>query len=135
MYYFQVCGANYMFIIVSMLTLCFISLDRYAAVEYALRYHSWVTRRKIGILVAWAWFQGFCFGLAPVLADWVRYDYWEVVCAIVWHEDAANTLTYVIVAFAVCFLLPGVILSIAYCKVRPVWINCVVSSFIDSLED
>ncbi|GFO34700.1 alpha-2 adrenergic receptor [Plakobranchus ocellatus] len=112
-----VCGANYAFIIVSMLTLCFISLDRYAAVVYALRYHSWVTRRRIRLLLAWAWFQGFCFGLAPVLADWVRYDYWEVVCAIVWHEDVSNTLAYVVVAFAVCFFLPGVILAVAYCKI------------------
>ncbi|GFR60133.1 histamine H2 receptor [Elysia marginata] len=112
-----VCGANYAFIIVSMLTLCFISLDRYAAVVYALRYQGWVTRRKISLLLAWAWFQGICFGLAPVLAKWVRYDYWEVVCAIVWHEDATNTLTYVIVAFAICFLMPGVILAVAYCKI------------------
>ncbi|RUS83163.1 hypothetical protein EGW08_009063 [Elysia chlorotica] len=112
-----VCGANYAFIIVSMLTLCFISLDRYAAVVYALRYHTWVTRRKIRVLIGWAWFQGICFGLAPVLAHWVRYDYWEVVCAIVWHKDSSNTLTYVSVAFVLCFLLPGLVLAVAYCKI------------------
>lgn len=112
-----VCGANYCFIIVSMLTLCFISLDRYVAIHHSLRYHHFVTRRRILLLLLYAWLQGFAFGLAPILSGWVRYDYWEATCAIQWHLHGHSVLTYVIVAFILCFLLPGVILIVAYCKV------------------
>ncbi|XP_012937885.1 uncharacterized protein LOC101856656 [Aplysia californica] len=41
-----VCAANYTLIIVSMLTLCFIALDRYMAVLHALHYHRVITPNK-----------------------------------------------------------------------------------------
>ncbi|KAK7105093.1 alpha-1D adrenergic receptor-like [Littorina saxatilis] len=113
----MVCGANYCFIIVSMLTLSLISLDRYMAIHHSLRYHVLVTKPKVLVLIAYTWLQGFAFGLAPILCGWVEYDYWEVTCAIQWHRYGNPVLTYVIVAFVVCFMLPGVVLSIAYCKV------------------
>ncbi|KAH9509153.1 hypothetical protein Btru_049223 [Bulinus truncatus] len=115
-----VCAANYTLIIVSMLTLCFISLDRYAAVVHALHYHSRVTRTRIYLLLAYAWVQGACFGAAPIYAGWVVYDYWEVVCAIEWQRDHKQTLTYVTVAFIVCFLCPGVIMAAAYRQIMKV---------------
>jgi hypothetical protein len=63
---------------------------------------------------------GFCFGVAPVAADWIAYDYWEMVCAIQWAAKGVPALIYVIIAFILCFLLPGVILVWAYYKVT----NC-----------
>ncbi|XP_076442672.1 octopamine receptor beta-2R-like [Babylonia areolata] len=109
-----VCGANYCFIIVSMLTLCMISLDRYVAVNHSLRYHTYITKGRVQLLIAYTWLQGLAFGLAPILYDWIDYDYWEVTCAIQWHLYGDPVLTYVIIAFILCFLLPSVILGVAY---------------------
>ncbi|KAK0042484.1 octopamine receptor 1 [Biomphalaria pfeifferi] len=115
-----VCAANYTLIIVSMLTLCFISLDRYIAVVHALHYHSKVTNARIYMLITYAWCQGVCFGVPPILARWIEYDYWEVICAIEWQKNNLKTLNYVIVAFILCFLSPGVIMAVAYTKVMKV---------------
>ena len=112
-----VCGTNYCLIIVSMLTLCFISLDRYVAIHHSLRYHHLVTRSRTFLLLLYSWLQGLSFGLVPVLCGWVRYDYWEATCAISWHLFGRPVLIYVIIAFIFCFFLPSVVLAVAYCKV------------------
>ncbi|KAK7507018.1 hypothetical protein BaRGS_00001869 [Batillaria attramentaria] len=112
-----VCGANYCFIIVSMLTLMFISMDRYVAIVYSLHYPLLVTKRRVLYFIVYAWIQGFAFGLTPILFNWIEYDYWEATCAIQWHIYGNPVLIYVIVAFILCFLLPGVLLTVAYCKV------------------
>ena len=39
------------------------------------------------------------------------------VCAIQWHKERDQALYYVIVAFILCFLLPGVVLAICYIKI------------------
>lgn len=112
-----VCGVNYCLIIVSMLTLCFISLDRYVAIVHSLYYHVYVTRRRVLAFIAYAWLQGFAFGLAPILCDWVEYDYWEAVCAIQWYKEQPNAIIYVVVAFIICFFVPGIVLVLAYSQV------------------
>ena len=112
-----VCGANYCFIIVTMLTLCFISLDRYLAIHRPLHYLSLVTRPRALLLVAYTWLQGAAFALAPALSGWVAYDYWEATCAIQWHAFGAPVLAYVVAAFVLCFLLPSAVLIAAYGKV------------------
>lgn len=113
-----VCGANYTLIIVTMFTLCYVSLDRYIAVKHALHYHARVTRTRIYILLGYAWCLGICFGLVPILYHWIIFDYWEAVCAIAWHEDREHVLLFVTVGFSLCFALPSAVLIIAYCKVR-----------------
>ncbi|KAK7105080.1 alpha-1A adrenergic receptor-like [Littorina saxatilis] len=113
----MVCGANYCFIIVSMLTLSLISLDRYMAIHYPLRHIVLVNKRKVLVLIAYTWLQGLAFGLAPILCDWVEYDYWEVTCAIQWYLYGNPVLIYVIVTFILCFMLPGVVITISYCTI------------------
>ena len=41
------CLLNYTLIIVSMMSMCFIALERYVAVMHALRYHRIVTRHRV----------------------------------------------------------------------------------------
>ena len=112
-----VCATNYCLIIVSMLTLCFISLDRYQAVLNPLKYHRLVTRKKILIMIAYSWFQGIVFASIPPIMKWVEYDYWEAVCAIQWFRHQDRAIYYVISAFALCFLGPGIILVFNYLKI------------------
>lgn len=113
-----VCMMNYVLIIVSMLTLCFIALDRYVAVVHALKYQTIVTKGKVLALISYAWFQGLVFGIAPWLRDWVQYDYWELICAIDWDRDSRDTVIYVLAAFTLCFLFPAAVLIVCYYKVR-----------------
>ncbi|XP_064599927.1 5-hydroxytryptamine receptor 1A-like [Liolophura sinensis] len=113
-----VCAANYCFIIVSMLTLSFISIDRYQAVINPLLYIQRMTRPKIFAMISYSWLQGVAFACIPVAFRWVSYDYWEVICAIEWHTDP-QALYYVILAFLMCFLIPGIILAVCYfCVLR-----------------
>ncbi|XP_046564951.1 D(1A) dopamine receptor-like [Haliotis rubra] len=87
-----VCAVNYCMIIVSMLNLCFISVDRYIAIVHTLQYNLLMTRRKIFIMIAYSWFQGAMFACVPVIFRWVKYDYWEAICAIQWHEQRDKAL-------------------------------------------
>ncbi len=112
-----VCMANYCFIIVSMLTLSFISVDRYIAVVRPLCYHRMVNKTKVHLMIAYSWFQGMAFSVVPVIYRWVKYDYWEGTCAIQWHQQRDQTLRYVITAFVVCFLFPSIILVVCYSQV------------------
>lgn len=108
------CIMNYVCIIVSMLTLAFISVDRYFAIIHALTYSVIMTKSRMLIMVGYSWFQGAAFAAAPALLKWVHYDYWEAICAIDWHREKVQAVYYVIVAFILCFVVPGGVMTAAY---------------------
>ena len=87
------------------------------AMKHSLRYVTLVTRTRVITVIIYAWIQGIAFGLTPVINNWARYDYWEMVCAIQWHLHGQPVLLYVIVAFIVCFFFPGAMLAISYCLI------------------
>ncbi|XP_038065913.1 octopamine receptor 1-like [Patiria miniata] len=112
------CAFNYWFIIVSMLTLAMISIDGFYAVIHPLHYMNIITPKVTKIGICYAWFQGCVFALIPAIYRWVVYDYWEVVCAIDWDSYSQDgALTYVIVAFVVCFLIPGIVMTYCYTRI------------------
>lgn len=111
------CAINYCLIIVSMLTMCCISIDRYQAVAHPFSYKLRVTRRRLMVVTVYTWFQGLVFGITPSALDWVQYDYWEAICAIQWHLYRPGSVVYVIVAFLLCFLGPGAVLIWCYVKI------------------
>ena len=112
------CALNYVCIIVSMLTLAMISIDRHIAICYPLRYPAIMTSTLTYMMITYTWIQGFAFGAVPIICKWVVYDYWEIVCAIDWdsYRDHGG-LTYVIVAFILCFLVPASVMTISYIKI------------------
>ncbi|XP_062603418.1 5-hydroxytryptamine receptor 1A-alpha-like [Saccostrea cucullata] len=112
-----ICAINYCLIITSMLTLCFISCDRFQAIAYPLHYVSRIKPKHMYIMIAYSWFQGIVFSVVPPALRWVEYDYWEAICAIQWHRERQQAVYYVVIAFLLCFLLPGVILIINYYKI------------------
>lgn len=112
-----VCSTNYCLIIVSMLTLCCISLDRYKAVMQPLSYPLHITRCRMKMTIAYTWVQGIAFGIAPSICGWVAFDYWEAICAIQWHLYRPDTILYVVLAFLLCFLIPGIVLIYCYSKI------------------
>lgn len=108
------CAANYCLIIVSMVTLAFISIDRYFAVLHPLHYLSHVTKSRVVVAIVWPWLQGLAFAVPPVLLHWVHYDYWEGVCAINWQHHQQQSVYYVIVACVLCFGVPGFVMIYCY---------------------
>lgn len=97
-----------------MLTLCVISIDRYVAVCFPLRYTAIVTHSKIFATLSCTWLQGLTFGSAPAVMGWVRYDYWEVICTTDWLTYGQPTTIYVLWTFICCFLLPSCVTICAY---------------------
>ncbi|XP_048729850.1 5-hydroxytryptamine receptor 4-like [Ostrea edulis] len=110
------CAMNYCLLITSMLTLCFISCDRFQAITYPLHYLDRIKPVHINVMIAYSWLQGVLFSVVPSALDWVEYDYWETVCAIQWHRER-QAIYYVVFAFILCFLLPGFILILNYYKI------------------
>ncbi|XP_067942808.1 D(1) dopamine receptor-like [Watersipora subatra] len=106
------CAINYCLIVVSMMTLGFISIDRYLHVVHPMRYGQLMTVGRIKVMLAWTWVQGLIIGFTPVSMQWINYDYYEIVCAIYWPSERADT--YVIVACITCFLAPGLTMLICY---------------------
>lgn len=112
-----VCSTNYCLIIVSMLTLCFISIDRYQAVLNPLHYRSRMTRNRVLMMIGYSWCQGILFASIPSFMNWIEYDYWEAICAIQWFRHQTQAIYYVTAAFALCFLGPGIVLVYNYLKI------------------
>jgi hypothetical protein len=112
-----ICAINYCLIITSMLTLCFISCDRFQAIAHPLHYIEKVKPIHIYTMIAYSWIQGIIFSVIPPALNWVAYDYWEAICAIQWHRERQQALYYVVVAFILCFLLPGLVLIINYHRI------------------
>lgn len=111
------CALNYCLMITSMLTLFFISCDRYQAIVHPLKYHSRMTKKTITAMILYAWFQGIAFSVTPVIFGWIEYDYWEAICAINWYKEQEQALYYVIAAFILCYLIPGVLMAICYIRI------------------
>ncbi|KAK2142132.1 hypothetical protein LSH36_994g01040 [Paralvinella palmiformis] len=110
-----VCAMNYCLIIVSMMTLAVISVDRLISVLYPFKYHDIVTKGRVVAVIVFTWIQGFIFGIAPAFQGWVHYDYWEAICAINWHrEPRVGPINYVIGAFALCFIVPAIVILVCY---------------------
>lgn len=108
------CSINYICIIVTMMTLAFISIDRYQAILHPLTYESIMISPIIYTMIGWTWLQGIIFSLPPVLRRWIEYDYWEGVCAIDWFKGDSGIVFYVIFANIFCFIAPGCIMSFSY---------------------
>ena len=111
------CAANYCFIIVSMLTLAFISIERYIAVVHPLRHNVMITSSVVAGMVIYPWCQGVIFASVPSILHWVHYDYWEAVCAINWFYQKKQAVYYVISAFTLCFALPGGVMMYCYISI------------------
>ena len=87
MCYFQ-CAMNYCLIVVSMMTLGFISIDRFVHIAYPLRYHDIMSVRRIRIMIVWTWIQGLIIG---EYQTWLRRgpegNYHQCRLLITWQQE------------------------------------------------
>lgn len=63
---------NSLFCITSVLTLSAISVDRWLAIVYPLKYQAWLTVVRARIVLAYIWLQALSVGVLPVLG-WSRF--------------------------------------------------------------
>ena len=103
--------ANSLFCITSILTLAAVSVDRYIAILFPLRYPSWMTRTTAIVTILYIWFHALIFAVLPVFA-WSKYTFIvsESICTVNWPYNAAFT----IFLFAVCFFIPLGVLLFTY---------------------
>ncbi|PIK39925.1 putative adenosine receptor A3-like [Apostichopus japonicus] len=89
-----------------------ITIDRFIAITWPLRYPQWVTvgRCKVGLLVIWL--LGIGFGILPLIGELENPDEW--VCGSQVYDGAVVTLHRLIAVIA----LPAILLVLACCYVR-----------------
>lgn len=56
------CAMNYCLIVVSMMTLGFVSIDRFIHIIYPMRYSMIITISRIRMSIIWTWIQGVIIG-------------------------------------------------------------------------
>ncbi|XP_071966026.1 rhodopsin, GQ-coupled-like [Antedon mediterranea] len=112
------CALNYVFIIVSMLTLGMIAVERCVSVSVPFKHMDIMRNRTVMLMTTYTWVQGVAFGAVPIICSWVMYDYWEAVCAITWDDHASSGgVEYVVTAFILCFAIPAVLMVVCYGKI------------------
>ena len=105
---------NSLFCIASILTLAAVSVDRYVAISFPLRYPSWMTRKTATASILYIWFHSLMVALLPVFA-WSKYTFIvsESICTVHWSYNAAFT----IFLFTVCFFVPLGVLLFTYFRI------------------
>ena len=96
-----------LFLFVSVVTLAWISLDRYMTICRPLSYPMAVTRRRVYLLLALTWVHGFLLALCPLLG-WGAYGARSGVvplCAPAWRRHPSYGLVLFLVGVAAPFLV------------------------------
>lgn len=102
----------------SLMSLCAISIDRYYFITKPLHYREIVTSRKTAISIALVWFHSVFWAVAP-LFNWGEYVYEEstATCKPNWSGDGLLDKTYALCLALMCFLLPVLVMIIAYLRI------------------
>ena len=102
------------FCIGSVLTQVAIAFDRYQAIINCLHYASRSHWQYAAKVIAWIWLQAFLCSLAPILG-WGRYGYFKrrFLCIVDWTHH----ISYSVLVFTVCFLLPLALMGFCYLRI------------------
>nr|QBS47863.1 biogenic amine-like GPCR [Tripedalia cystophora] len=98
----------------SMLNLLAVSLDRYVAIIYPLRYTEYMTVRRSLHLITAAWFYGFLTATFPLMG-WARYVFLSGTWLCVTDFKVSYSFSYFIIGTV--FVIPLTIMSIVYYKI------------------
>ena len=104
---------NSLFCEASILTLTFVSLERFVAILYPLRYEEIMTARTTKIMVAYIWGQATFCATSTFLFSRFTYIQSEFLCTVDWGYSTSYTLVF---AFIFLFI-PFSVVSVMYCKI------------------
>ena len=106
--------ANSLFCIASILTLAAVSVDRYYAVLYPLKYVTWITSKVAAGMIVYIWFHALLMACLP-LTSWTQYTFIrsESICTVKWEYSISFTLFL----FSVCFFLPLGVMMMTYLRI------------------
>ena len=116
--YCQINGfSNTFFAIASIFTLSVISVERYYSIAHPMTYAVKLTTNRTVLLIIYIWVQSAILSVPP-LVGLNSYDFNvnRAHCTFVW-ERSVRHIVYVVVLAVLCFLVPGIVVLVAYVNV------------------
>jgi len=99
---------NSIFCEASIMTLSFVSLERFLAIVYPLEYETLVTPKRVKIIIGYIWFQAVCCASSTFIFSRFTFLRFESICTVDWGYNFAYTLIFAIVFLYVPFLVTAV---------------------------
>lgn len=96
---------NSLFCEASILTLTFVSLERFIAIIYPLKYHTLITPFWVKIMLCLIWGQAVACAFSPFILSRYAFLWFEHLCTIDWAFKPAYTLSFTIIYFFLLFLI------------------------------
>lgn len=104
---------NSVFCEASIMTLTFVSLERFIAIVYPLKYETLITPKRVKIVIGFIWFQAILCACSTFVFAKFTFLKFESICTVDWGRNTAYTL-----AFAVVFLyVPFLVTAVLYCVI------------------
>lgn len=104
---------NSVFCEASIMTLTFVSLERFIAIVYPLKYETLITPKRVKFVIGYIWLQAvFCASSTFVFSKFTFLQF-ESICTVDWGRNIAYTLIFAIVFLYVPFLVTAVL----YCVI------------------
>ena len=106
----------------SMLSMAALSIDRWLAVVFPLRYHSKMRHRDAALVLGYTWVHSVSFSTVATCLSWVGYHRLYASCTLSGARASSRTQFVVFTVFfhALTFLLSFVVLCVTYLKVLQV---------------
>ena len=104
---------NSLFCEASIMTLLFVSLERFIAIVFPLKYETIMTPKTVKFIMGYTWFHALlCASSTFAFSRFVFLEF-ESICTVDWSYNFAYTLV-----FAMCFLyIPFIITAVLYCVI------------------
>lgn len=100
---------NSIFCEASIMTLAFVSLERFLAIVYPLEYERMVTSKRVKFVIGFIWSEAiFCASSTFVFSRFTFLKF-ESICTVDWGYKMAYTLLFAILFFYVPFLVTAVL--------------------------
>ena len=110
----QILGVlNSVFCEASIMTLTFVSLERFIAIVYPLKYETLITPKRVKFVIAFIWLQAVLCASSTFIFAKFTFLKFESICTVDWGRNIAYTLVFVIVFLYVPFLVTAVL----YCVI------------------
>lgn len=102
----QIVGVlNSVFCEASIMTLTFVSLERFIAIVYPLKYETLITPKRVKFVIGYIWLQAaLCASSTFIFAKFTFLKF-ESICTVDWGRNIAYTLVFAIVFLYVPFLV------------------------------